>query len=67
VADSRLGVLKWHHRVHMVHYKVLTGLGKQCAAAAAMELELDSSDGEKLSWGQWEGFFIGEGVWESEV
>jgi hypothetical protein len=42
VADSRLGVLKRHHRVHAVLYKVLMGLGKQCAAMAAMELELDS-------------------------
>jgi hypothetical protein len=47
VADSCLGVLKWHHRVHTVLYKVLTGLGKWCAAAAAMELEIDSCDGEK--------------------
>jgi hypothetical protein len=51
VAESRLGVLMWYHRVHTVLYKVLTGLGKQCAAAAAMELELDSCDGENLSWG----------------
>jgi hypothetical protein len=51
VADSRLGVLKRHHRVHAVLYKVLTGLGKWCAAAVAMELELNSCDGEKLSWG----------------
>jgi hypothetical protein len=48
--DSRLGVLKRHHRVHAVLYKILTGLGKQCATAVAMELELDSCDGEKLSW-----------------
>jgi hypothetical protein len=51
VADSRLGVLKLHHRSHAVLYKVLTGLGKRCAATAAMELELDSCDWEKLSWG----------------
>jgi hypothetical protein len=67
VADSRLQVLKWHHRVHAVLYKVWTGLGKRCAAAAAMELELDSCDGEKLSWGRWEGSFIGLGVWVGEV
>jgi hypothetical protein len=42
VADSRRGVLKRRHRVHAVLYKVLTGLGKRCAAAAAMELELDT-------------------------
>jgi hypothetical protein len=28
------------------------GVGKQCAAAAALELELNSCDGEKLLWGQ---------------
>jgi hypothetical protein len=67
VADSCLGVLKHHHRVHAVLYKVLTRLGKQCAAAATMELELDSCDEEKLSWGQWKGSFIGLGVWVGEV
>jgi hypothetical protein len=67
VADSRLGVLKRHHRVHTVLYKVLTRLGKRCAIAAAMELELDSCDREKLSWGQWEGSFIGLGVRVGEV
>jgi hypothetical protein len=49
VADSRLGVLKRHHHVHAVLYKVLTGLGKQCATSVAMELELDSCDGKNLS------------------
>jgi hypothetical protein len=48
VADSCLGVLKWHHHVHVVLYKVLAGLGKRCAAAMAMELELDSCDGKVL-------------------
>jgi hypothetical protein len=67
VADSRLGVLKRHHRVHVVLYKVLTGLGKRCAIVAAMELELNSCDGEKLSWGRWEGSFIGLGVRVGEV
>jgi hypothetical protein len=67
VADSCLGVLKWHHRVHTVLYKVLTGLGKWCAAAAAMELELDSCDGEKSVVGRWEGSFIGLGVRVGEV
>jgi hypothetical protein len=67
VADSCLGVLKRHHRVHMVLYKVLTGLGKRCAAATAMELELDSCDGEKLSWGRWEYSFVGLGVWVGKV
>jgi hypothetical protein len=65
--DSCLGVLKRHHHVHAVLYKVLTGLGKWCAAAVAMELELESCDGEKLSWGQWEGSFIGLGVRVGEV
>jgi hypothetical protein len=67
VADSRLGVLKRHHRIHTVLYKVLTGLGKRCAAVAAMELEHNSCDGEKLSWGRWEGSFIGLGVRVGEV
>jgi hypothetical protein len=67
VANSCLGVLKLHHRVHAVLHKVLTGLGKPCAAAVAMELELDSSDGEKLLWWRWEGSFIGLGVWVGEV
>jgi hypothetical protein len=62
LADSRLGVLKRHHHVHAVLYKVLMGLGKRCHAAAAMELELDSCDREKLSWGRWEGYFMGLGV-----
>jgi hypothetical protein len=52
---------------HAVLYKVLTGLGKRCAVAAAMELELDYCDGEKLSWGRWEGSFIGLGVWVGKV
>jgi hypothetical protein len=62
VADSRLGVLKRHHHVHALLYKVLMGIGKRCAATAAMELELDSCNGEKLSWGRWESSFIGIGV-----
>jgi hypothetical protein len=67
VADSRLGVLKRHHCVHAVLYKVLMGLGKRCATAAAMELKLDSCDGKKLSWRRWEGCFIGLGVRVGEV
>jgi hypothetical protein len=67
VADSCLGVLKRHHRVHAVLYKVLIGHGKLCAATTAMELELDSCDGENLSWGRWEDSFIGLGVWVGEV
>jgi hypothetical protein len=67
VADSCLGVRKRHHRVHAVLYKVLIGLGKRCAAAVVMELELDSCDGESLSWGRWEGSFIGLGVRVGEV
>jgi hypothetical protein len=57
VADSRLGVLKRHHHVHAVLYKVLTGLGKQCATSAAMELKLDSCDGEKFVVGEMGRFF----------
>jgi hypothetical protein len=59
VADSHRGVLKWR--------PVLMGLEKQCVVAAAMELKLDSCDGEKLSWGQQEGSFIAPGVWVGEV
>jgi hypothetical protein len=67
VADSGQGVLKRRHRVHAVLHKVLTGLGKRCAAAAAMELELGTCDGEKLLWERWEGSFIGLGVRVGEV
>jgi hypothetical protein len=41
----------YSHCVHTVLYRSLTGLEKRCAAAVAMELELNSCDGEKLSWG----------------
>jgi hypothetical protein len=59
VADSHRGVLK--------RRPVLMGLEKQCVVAAAMELEHDSCDGEKLSWGQREGSFIAPGVRVGEV